>query len=114
MASSKRVGAPVLLCDGPHCRCAARDKLRDALVAGGCTVERSRCLGICKGPVALVLLEGEWVVASRVRGKKARRSLVETVTSHGRRAIPKKRRIVGARRKRAIARGMRSRAAERR
>jgi len=62
------------------------------------------CLGVCKGPVAMLPIGGRWEVVAGVRGKDSRKRLVQAVTRQRQKAL-KKRTVRGSRRDKAIAKG---------
>lgn len=93
---------PVLVCRGADCRGASQERLCEALCAAGVEVVVTGCLGVCKGPVAMCPIGDRWEVVSKVKGKDARKRLVEAVTRQRQKAV-KKRAVTGSRRKKAIA-----------
>lgn len=93
-----------LVCRGPNCRGKAQEKLCAALDDAGIAVDTTRCLGVCKGPVALLLIDDRWEVVSRIRGKRARQRALAAVTESRKRTI-RSRSVRGARRRRALSRG---------
>lgn len=85
--STERPPLGVVLCSGSDC---AKDErkayraLRSQLSDADLVVERSECLGVCHGPVAvLVDHAGRSVVVKRVRTDKQRKRLV-AAASEGR------------------------------
>lgn len=72
----------VLLCTGKDCR--RRDdfeKLRKNLEEAGIRLEQVSCLGVCEGPVAVVIdPDAEIQIAVRLRGKSKRRRVVAGAT----------------------------------
>ena len=95
---------PVLVCRGSDCRGASQERLCEALCAAGVEVVVTGCLGVCKGPVAMCPIGDRWEVVSKVKGKDARKRLVEAVTRQRQKAV-KKRAVTGSRREKAIAKG---------
>src|SRR3546814_4735597 len=47
----------------------------------GVEVLTTGCLGVCKGPVAMLPIGDRWEVVSRVRGKDARARVVDAMRS---------------------------------
>lgn len=74
----------VVLCGGDDCavdEVSAHRKLRSALLDAGVAVVASPCLGVCHGPVAVVVVPaGQPVVLERLKKKRVRRAVVEAVT----------------------------------
>ena len=108
---SSRVDTPLaddplvlaFVCSGPSCRGDGRAKLCAVLLDAGLTVESSKCLGICEGPVAVAPIKDRWEVVEKVDGKRQRARLVAAVTL----GKPKKVRrslVKGTRRKKALRR----------
>jgi hypothetical protein len=95
---------PALVCRGSDCRGGAQERLCETLCAAGVEVVITGCLGVCKGPVAMVPIGDRWEVVANVRGKEARKRLVEAVTRQRQKCL-KKRALSGPRRKKAIAKG---------
>jgi len=93
-----------LVCHGSHCRGGAQEELCEALRAAGVEVLPSRCLRVCKGPVAMFPVGNRWQVVARIRGGRARRKVVLALTRQRQRGI-RKRSVRGGRRRRAIERG---------
>jgi len=77
-----RDATKVYVCAGKDCRKRKvdRKKLRSA-VAEVATEVRVGCQKVCKGPVVGVEVNGSVEWFAKVRGKKARRALVEFVDS---------------------------------
>lgn len=75
----------VVLCGGSDCakdQRGAYESLARRLDDVGVDFVRSRCLGVCHGPVAVVADErGRAVVLSKVRSKGRRKRLVSTIAS---------------------------------
>lgn len=94
----------VIVCRGSDCRGKAQERLCEAFQDAGLQVITSGCLRICKGPVAMVPAGDRWEVIPRVRGKDARKRLVEAVMRQRRKAL-KKRAVGGGRRRKAVAKG---------
>ena len=71
--------APVVLCSGSDC---AKDErvayraLRNDLVDAGVCFDKSKCLGVCKGPVVVVGDGPSATVLGGIRSPKARRAVV--------------------------------------
>lgn len=79
--------ARVLVCGGPDCAKDRRDD-RKALVAAcaeaGVAMRSTKCLGLCHGPVAVVVRPaGKPIVVERIRRRRHRRALV--AVANGRR-----------------------------
>ncbi|MCK9494243.1 MAG: (2Fe-2S) ferredoxin domain-containing protein [Dehalococcoidia bacterium] len=95
---------PVLVCRGSDCRGDAQERLCESLCAAGVEVLITGCLGVCKGPVAVIPVGDRWEVVAKVRGKDARRRLLEAITRQ-RQKVVKSRTVRGSRRRKAIAKG---------
>ena len=91
---------PVLVCSASHCRGGAQRRLREALCDAGVEVLTTGCLGVCKGPVAMLPIGDRWEVVSRVRGKDARARVVDAMTRQRQKAL-RKRAVRGSRRRKA-------------
>ena len=102
--SSDQTPACVLICNGKHCRGQARDRLCETLATAGVTVEDTRCLRVCRGPVVLTQIGSRWEAVSRVRGKRARANLLRAMQRQRRQPV-RKRLVRGTKREHAIARG---------
>ncbi|MEI6665525.1 MAG: hypothetical protein WCL53_05170 [Chloroflexota bacterium] len=102
--SSDQTLACVLICNGKHCRGQTRDRLREMLAKADLAVEDTHCLRVCRGPVVLTQIGGQWEAVSRLRGKRARANLLRAVQRQRRRPV-RKRLVRGAKREHAIARG---------
>jgi hypothetical protein len=97
---------PALVCRGPHCRGRAQERLCDELCAAGTDVIIVGCLGVCRGPVAILSIGDRWEVVSRVRDREARGRLVKALIRQRAKAI-RKRIVRGSRGRKAIEKGMR-------
>lgn len=99
---------PVVLCGGSSCR-GKRERewehLVDRLDQAALCVERSKCLGVCDGPVAIVTIAGRQEVVARLRKGKRQRRFVEAATGQKRSRLPST--ISGKARKKALARAAR-------
>lgn len=85
MTTSDAAPLSVVLCGGSDC---AQDQRRSHQLLArrlddvGIEFVRSRCLGVCRGPVAVVADErGSAVVVSKVRSKGRRKRLVAAIAS---------------------------------
>ena len=98
---------PIIVCGGSACR-GRREKewerLMDRLGAAGLCVERSKCLDVCEGPVAIVTIDGQEEVVANLRWAKKQRSLIDAVRRQKRSKLPTV--VSGKKRKRAITRAM--------
>lgn len=82
---------PVVLCGGSSCRGKRErewERLTDRLDQAALCVERSECLGVCEGPVAIVTIAGRQEVVARLRKGKRQRRLIEAVISQKRSRLP--------------------------
>lgn len=73
--------------------------------AGLCS-ERSKCLGICEGPVAIVEIGGRQEVVGSLRSGKRQRRMIEAVLRQKRSRLPSV--ITGNKRAKALARAART------
>ena len=96
-----------IVCAGPSCRGARRNKLCSVLLAAGLEVEASACLGICEGPVAAAPIGDRWEVIRKVDDKRRRSRLAAAVVS-GQRSKVRGRLVDGSRRKKALRRALQS------
>ena len=82
MGDAKRSASPltVVVCRGRECavdQCNAYRRLVRRLERAGIQVARSPCLGVCRGPVAVVVDDRRRaVVVNKVRSKKRQQGLV--------------------------------------
>lgn len=99
---------PVVLCGGSSCRGRRErewERLADRLDQASLCVERSRCLGVCQGPVAIVTIAGRQEVVPRLRSGKRQHRLVEATVSQERSQLPNP--VSGKTRRKALARAAR-------
>lgn len=96
---------PIVLCGGSACR-GKREKewerLSERMDDAGLGVERSKCLDVCEGPVAIVTIDGQEEVIANLRSGKRQRALIEAVVRQKRSCLPAV--VKGKKRKKAIAR----------
>lgn len=98
--------SPALVCRGPDCRGRSQERLCEELRAAGASVLIVGCLGVCRGPVAMLSLGDRWEVVCRIRGSGRRKRLVRALARQRSRGI-RKRIVRGPRRRQAIAKGVR-------
>ena len=82
---------PVVVCGGSACRGRREqdwERLRDRLDDAGLCAERTKCLGICEGPVAIVTIEGRQEVVAGLRSGKRQRRLIDAVLRQKRSRLP--------------------------
>jgi len=98
---------PIVVCGGSACR-GRREKDWERLIGrldeAGLCVERSKCLDVCEGPVAIVTIDGHEEVVANLRSGKKHKALVGAVVRQKRSKLPPV--VKGKKRKRAIARAM--------
>lgn len=99
---------PIVLCGGSSCRGKRErewERLADRLGQAALCVERSECLGVCEGPVAIVTVGGRQEVVAHLRKGKRQRRLIEAAISQNRSRLPNP--VTGKTRKKALARASR-------
>ena len=101
------IAVTAIVCAGPSCRGAGRNKLCSVLLAAGVEVKASGCLGICDGPVAVAPVGDRWEVVRKVDDKRRRSKLASAVVS-GQRSKIRGRLVAGSRRKKALRRAFQS------
>lgn len=98
---------PIVVCGGSACR-GRREKEWERLIGrlddAGLCVERSKCLDICEGPVAIVTINGQQEVVANLRSPKKQKALVEAVTRQTRSRLPSV--VKGKRRRTALTRAL--------
>ncbi len=101
-------GAPdvAVVCNGASCRGADRKKLCVLLQLEGIEVVPAKCLGVCDGPVA-VLLGRKPMVVSEVDSPKARARLHKALANGDEKAI-KRNLVGGSKREKALKRSRRA------
>ncbi len=100
----------VVVCGGKDCARKRPDEhgaLSGALDPGADVVPTS-CLGICKGPVAVLDPEGDAVVVARVRKPKHRRALLEHLGGSPARKPLRSRVVTGKKAKKARRKALKS------
>ncbi|MEX0757150.1 MAG: hypothetical protein WD532_12285 [Acidimicrobiia bacterium] len=94
---------PIILCGGSACR-GQREKewesLAQRLGDAGLCVERSKCLDICEGPVAIVTIGEQEEVVADLRSRRKQKAMIDAVLRQKRSRLPSA--VKGKKRKKAI------------
>ena len=73
----------VLVCEGKDCKEDGARKLSRRLEEEGLMVEAVKCLGVCSGPVIVAPAGGKVRVLQKVRGRKRRDRVAESIAAGG-------------------------------
>lgn len=97
---TKQGRCPITVCAGSDCARDQRSNFKKLLAElDGSDVVRTKCMGVCHGPVAVVDAAGDRpVVIQRIRSRKQARAVLELATGGG--SAPDRLRLVVEKKKR--------------